>query len=364
MGSNASRGSLKQAKRARIQALRAMGATLSSIAVREGCSISTVSRWCERRTVEDQKRTGRPTKLDPQDKQRVEELMADKWGSSLRTTARVLNHSTDFRAAGKTVSAWSIRRHLQTTAWGKVAYKGSVKPLLSAKNITDRLLFCTMVQRTGYCSHPASACELLSHVLFTDEAPITLHPLPNRQNYRIRTSNPALRILQQPKNSITIMVAGGMSAAGLTELHVVDYRSTVNGEYYRSRIVPIYQQSSRALDSGGLFARPHLVTLQQDGAPAHTADATMTLLRQSFPFVWGKGVWPGNSPDLNPVEHLWAILQESVFEEPRPSGRQALIERVQTAWSKIPFPLIQSLVFSFPKRIAECLDNEGGHTSY
>lgn len=102
----------------------------------------------------------------------------------------------------------------------------------------------------------------------------------------------------------------------------------------------------------------------QDGAPAHTAGASLRLLQHHFSTIWSKGVWPGNSPDLNPIEHLWPILQDSVFKSPRPRNRDELITRVVETWNQISTELVKKLVYSFPKRIEECLSKNGSHTNY
>ena len=351
--------------RSSIQMLASTGATNKEVAVQIGCSEATVKRWKFRHGVSDSMRTGRPSLLTPQDKDTIQDLMRDVWGSSLRNTSAVLNGSAAFREQGKSVSLWTVRNYLRSTAWGRVAYKGTVKPFLSSKNIQDRITFCEKVQREGYCQVTPEGRALLEHIMFTDEAPIVLSPLPNRQNNRIRTSSIDMRIIQKYKKGLSIMVAGGMSSSGLTNLHIVDHRSTVNGDYYRGSIIPCYVEASMAGGEGSIFARRDIVTFQQDGAPAHTAVATMKLLQEEFPRVWGKNVWPGNSPDLNPIEHLWAVLQESVFDDPRPGNRQELILRVKERWNDIRLSSLPcTLVQSFPKRIDECLRKGGKHTSY
>ncbi|KAJ4446682.1 hypothetical protein ANN_13379 [Periplaneta americana] len=71
----------------------------------------------------------------------------------------------------------------------------------------------------------------------------------------------------------------------------------------------------------------------QDGARAHTDKSTQDTIKNSGIKVWTD--WPGNSPDLNPIEHLWSRLQESVFRTPRPRNRNELIARVLEEWESI-----------------------------
>jgi DDE superfamily endonuclease len=294
----------------------------------------------------------------------VREIMFDQWGASVRKTAKILQQGTDAADKLASPSHSTIQNYIKRTGWGKTAYRAQTKPLLSPKNVADRKTFAQMAIDRGYRADNAESRELLRHVMFTDEAPMCLFPRPNRQNHRIRTDTNSKRIISLPKKGASVMVAGGMTAYGLTELHVVDHRSTITGEYYRNRIIPIYARALHDEPEPRLFPRPELATFQQDGAPAHTAAQSMDMLQRTFPVVWGKGVWPGNSPDLNPIEHVWAILRESIYKSPIPKSRQELVDRVQETWQGVDSDLVRSLVFSFPKRVAECLANDGGSTSY
>jgi hypothetical protein len=79
-----------------------------------------------------------------------------------------------------------------------------------------------------------------------------------------------------------------------------------------------------------MFPKPDKVVLMQDGAPSHTAKQTLHAIQQRFAKVWVD--WPGNSPDLNSgnfPEHIWARLQSSVLQKPRPRNREELVTRVQ-----------------------------------
>ena len=110
------------------------------------------------------------------------------------------------------------------------------------------------------------------------------------------------------------------------------------------------------------FPRRSLGILMQDGATAHAAKKTVEVIRRNFNDVWTD--WPGNSPDLNVIENLWARIQDSVFRQPRPRNREQLIARVKEEWASIDQQTTMTLVESFRKRILECHSNNGRHTKY
>jgi transposase len=50
----------------------------------------------------------------------------------------------------------------------------------------------------------------------------------------------------------------------------------------------------------------------QDGAPCFTSKKVMGFLREKRIAVLD---WPGNSPDLNPIENLWSIIKKRLKDD-------------------------------------------------
>jgi hypothetical protein len=90
--------------------------------------------------------------------------------------------------------------------------------------------------------------------------------------------------------------------------------------------------------------------LQQDRATCYTAAEVVDWLEESLDLIPD---WPANSPDLNPIELLWAILKAAVRKF-HPKTLDELRVVLQAAWNSISQEMIDRLVGSFPTRLIQC----------
>lgn len=73
--------------------------------------------------------------------------------------------------------------------------------------------------------------------------------------------------------------------------------------------------------------------------------------------------WPAQSPDLNPIEHLWQVLKREVRRH-KPKNSAEKFRILQEAWEKIPSETLLNLVHSMPRRCQAVLHANGYATKY
>ena len=73
--------------------------------------------------------------------------------------------------------------------------------------------------------------------------------------------------------------------------------------------------------------------------------------------------WPSNSPDLNPIENLWAIVKGNV-EKRMPKNINELEQFMVEEWRSIPDTVIKNLVGSMRHRCELIIENHGERIAY
>lgn len=279
------------------------------------------------------RKRGRPRKITIEDdlwlKKRVKKVP--------HATLRVLVKSfTKCRHAA--VHSSTLSRHL--TSMGLKSKLQTKKPLLTADHQQKRLDFCNSNKQTNW-----------KKVLFTDETSIWLSP----RRRRVRTLPGRPVFLPTKKYTPKVHVWGCMATSGFGEIHV--FESNMTAEIYKSILQKHLLSSAHTL-----FPRRYRCTwrLQHDNDPKHSSKLVKKWLSENNIRVLP---WPAPSPDLNPIENVWALLKKKV-DECHPASLRGLREAAQKSWSSLDEGLARNLVSSMNRRINAVLEAQGKNTKY
>lgn len=219
------------------------------------------------------------------------------------------------------------------------------KPFISEANRAKRVEWCR--------EHQHWTKEQWRRVMWTDESPFTLRYWRSTRVWRMEGERYASNCTKGSlKHDVKINVWGAFCAHGVGRLHLIP--GTMDQEVYLD-ILGDPMLSSADL----LFGRENWI-LQQDNDPKHTARQVKEwFIDHDIPLL----PWPSQSPDLNPIENLWSILDRNCRHR-RTNTKTELFQYLQEAWESIPKTTLESLVDSMPERCRAVIEAKGGMTKY
>ena len=222
------------------------------------------------------------------------------------------------------------------------------KPLITPANKAARLAWSL--------EHESWTKEDWAKVLWSDESTFT-------QFQQSRTS----RVWREPAEEWSLSCVSATVKHSPSRMHwgcfsrqgvgpIVPLQGSATGathvEILRKYVVPTMR---RMFPNGdGLFQEDNATPHRSKIAAAFRAEKDLHTLS-----------WPAQSPDLNPIENLWAEVKKGIYKQKKkPSNLTELEKCVKKEWKAIPKRLIENLVDSMPERIQAVIAAEGGATKY
>lgn len=301
------------------------------------CVFNAIQKYKKTGEYVDKKRSGRPKRLDERDQRYLKRLVKGENRLSVSKITRDLNQSLS-----EPISSRSVFNYLK-----KLGYEYKVKlkkQWLSAKHRKERVAWC---QKYAHFSKSD-----WRNVIFSDES--TFYVLERKNQVKIwRTDEERLHqgCIQQMNTGKAgkVGIWGGISGHGATEARVFD--ENMNGHLYCDVLNKELKRSMNKLQE-----KDRLI-FQQDLAPWHTSKIVAAKMKKMKIKVLD---WPAKSPDLNPVELVWSILDKKLMVTPI-YNKTTLRQRLEEEWKAVGIELCCSLVDSMPDRLEKCLRAKGGH---
>lgn len=150
------------------------------------------------------------------------------------------------------------------------------------------------------------------------------------------------------------MVWGMISSRGVSDLFIV--QGMMNQGRYKEVLENVMlPQMEHWFDKG---ENP---IFQQDSAPCHTAKSIKQFLTEkNIPIL----KWPGNSPDLNPIENVWEVLKREVAKT-HITNKADLISKLKEVWAT-PYikDVAKKCIDSMCRRVEAVKTAKGANTKY
>lgn len=297
-------------------------------------------KYQETGSVDDKERSGRPRITSPRNERIIKRICLR---NRVLSTAKITGNFNAMMST--TLSSSSVRNILRK--YGIKSYAAVKKPFLTLSQRKRRVVWAK--------EHSKWDENKWSSVVFSDES--LFQSFNSSQHVSVKRTaterlNPAC-IQPVLRHGPQVHVWGSFSLYGTGVLKRVE--GQLNAEKYQREIINDIDIIGRCL----VFPQRSFI-FQQDLAPPHRANSTREFLED-------KGIevlkWPGNSPDLNPIENIWGIVNKRLNSQSFNSSEE-LAKAVQSEWYAISSKICKNLIRSMPRRIKMVIKSKGFPIKY
>ncbi len=317
----------------------------SSRIVAKSCRVgkTVVQNIAKSNEVQLMGKKGRPKILTQRDEKMCMKKITSGEAKSAVHLTKILNNDRNFAISRKTVARALNKQGLK-------AGEKKKKPDLSQKNIKARLEFAN--------KHSDWTEDDWNRVIFSDESKINRFNSDGRSWCWFKNPGELNERTVKPQRKFGgggVMIWGCMTSKGVGFMCKID--GNMDQELYKNILQDDLHQTIEYYEFD-----PEEIIFQHDNDPKHKAKSVQNwLYEQEFSTM----EWPAQSPDLNPIEHLWSEVKRKLnqYEVP-PKGVLELWERIQKIWNEISLDSIKNLYNSMPRRIEAVIEAKGKWTKY
>ena len=326
-----------------IISLLASGMSQKQVARELGISMRTVHKYRKVRLPGLQvSKGGRVAKLTAHDKRQLQRnILSGSWATANEAHAGL-------RREGIDVSVTTVKRTLRSM--GFEAKPKIKKPFLSASHRKARYEWAL--------AHKDWTLDDWKRVIFSDETKINVWGSDGCRYYWKRSGDS----IQPHHLDLTVKHGGGsLLMWGCMTYSGIGYGCQIEGTMKAEDYCNVLATSLKdTLEFWGLDKDK--VIFQQDNDPKHTSKLARAWFASEGIQVMS---WPAQSPDLNPIEHLWRHLKMKLGRyELRAKGVHELWERCDHEWNSFTQEDCRKYFDSMPARVKAVLKAKGGYTSF
>jgi transposase len=300
---------------------------------------SVVTKWKTFECVNDAPRPGRPSKFNERDIRKLVRIMKRNRKNILEAIHEKLMVDVSKRTVQRKLLIIGIR--------SRSAIR---KPFISKANAFKRLKWCS--------AHRGWSVKDWKRVIWSNESRIELWQGSRDRHVRrtkLERFHPDCVAPTMKHGGGSLMMWACFRWNKLGPIIVVD--GTMDSQKYidmlENQLYPFWKKTKRCIPS---------LWFQDDGAPCHRSNSVKN-------WKIDNGIkalpWPAQSPDLNPIEHLWNIVKRNIQKRrPLPKNSEQLREAIYEEWSLIDELILKKLVSSMPSRIQYVIRRKGYQSKY
>ena len=300
---------------------------------------ATAYRWKSKLArdghLEEKKRSGRPCLATPRSLRHL-----------CRVSKKYKRRSAKFiaSAAGFDVDRKTARKYLKLA--GVSSVKQQKRQYLTKRHAKLRQKWAR--------EHVGMSEEQWKRWVFSDECSVEMMCGEAGQGLWIRAEDklrPENVGMVKQKGGGSVMVWGAISAYGCGPLVFID------GRLDHAKYLEILQTVATPYLDGLCEKHGGKFTYQDDNARPHRAKRVCEFKSSCS---WEGIVWPALSPDLNPIEHIWAFVKKKLTDmRPEPASKEELKRRIAHVWNGIPADLCHNLVVGMRDRVQKLKASRG-----